>query len=172
VLRAPGPKLKIKFKTFNSYQVMSKLDNLNFYSKLEDLFDTYPPQEVPKMINEAALFVKYSLKAYETKNKTSVTEAKDGYNMLVWVRQVFEESLAPEGAWCFVIENQTRGYKINIKPFHNFLSDNPDFVPILESLTDTWHLLLNEKNIESFKKVQPIMAALKNTFNDSITPFW
>src|SRR5690606_14253175 len=132
---------------------MSKLDNLNFYSKLEDLFDTYPPQEVPKMINEAALFVKYSLKAYETKNKTSFSEAKEGYNMLVWVRQVFEEALAPEGSWSFILENQTRGYKINIKPFYNFLSDNPDFVTILESLTDTWHLLLNEKNVESFKKV-------------------
>lgn len=72
---------------------MSKLDNLTYYSKLQDLFDTVAPADVLKRINEAIVFIRQNVKRYETANKKSLPEAHQGYDMLVRMKQTFEDAL-------------------------------------------------------------------------------
>lgn len=148
---------------------MSKLDKLTFYSKLQDLFDSIPPHEVVERIDDAINFIDKNLEWYSGRIPA---EIHDGHEALIEIRQVFEDARKLDSSWSFYLYHHEYKYHINIKVFYKFFRDYEDFVPRIEALAETWHILIRMDNIADFQKVQTIISNLKYTFGDAVYSSW
>ena len=148
---------------------MSKLDKLTFYSKLQDLFETLPPHEVVRQIDDAIQFIEANIPRYSGRVPSEIHE---GHEALREIKEVFEESRKLDDKWSFYLYHHQYKYQVNIKTFYNFLSDYDDFVPRIEALAETWHILIQMDNFTEFQKVQAITTYLKSTFGDAEYSSW
>src|SRR5690606_10853093 len=122
---------------------MSKLDKLTFYSKLQDLFETLPPHEVVRQLDDAIDFIESNQKRYPGRMPSEIHE---GHEALKEIKQVFEDARELDDEWSFYLYHHQYKYQVNIKTFYHFLSDYDDFVPRIEALVGTWHIMINMDN--------------------------
>lgn len=151
---------------------MSKLANLNFYSKLYDLFDANKPKDVPAKIQEVIRYIRKSLMEYESENGHQ-DEIHQRIETLKDLQRAFENALTIDSGWGFCITNAHKKHQINLRPIYNFLHDNPMFIAEMKELTSFLQSeLLMEGSVAEFKTASYILREIITVLDGNFAETW
>jgi hypothetical protein len=151
---------------------MTNLENLSYFSKLYDLFDSNKPKEVPSKIQDVILFVKKTLVEYESENGYQ-DDIHSKLEMLKDLQRAFENAMTIDSGWGFCITNGRQKYQINLRPIFEFLTANDAFIGEMEDLNAIMQSeLLTDKNVTEFKMASRTIRELMGTFDDDFADRW